>query len=85
MAKEKINYASMENEQLVTELTASESDYAQSKFDHAVKGLGNPMELREIRRDVARLKTEMRSRELAVMTPEELALRSKKRARRAKK
>jgi large subunit ribosomal protein L29 len=55
------------------------------QFDHAVKGLDNPLTLREMRRDIARLKTEARRRELAQLTPEELAKRSKIRERRRRK
>jgi len=40
------------------------------------------MEIRELRRSVARILTEGRRREIAAMTPEELASRSKLRARR---
>ena len=52
------------------------------KFDHAARGIANPMEIRELRRDVARILTEGRRREIAVMTPDELAMRTKLRARR---
>lgn len=69
-------------EDLIAELRATEADYQKMKFDHAVKGLDNPMELRTMRRDIARLKTEIRRRELEAMTPEQLARRSKIRARR---
>jgi large subunit ribosomal protein L29 len=72
-------------EDLVTELEGSEAEYQKATFDHAVKGLDNPLVLREMRRDVARLKTEMRRREVEQMTPEQLAKRSKIRARRRKK
>jgi len=34
------------------------------KFEHAIRGLENPLTLREVRRDIARLKTEVRRREL---------------------
>ena len=57
----------------------------QMKFDHAVRGMANPMELREFRRNIARAKTEARSREVAAFTPEQIASRSKIRARRAKR
>jgi hypothetical protein len=40
------------------------------------------MELREVRRNIARILTENRQRELAAMTPEDLELRSKLRIRR---
>lgn len=70
------------NEELVSELEATQAEYQKMKFDHAVKGLDNPLVLREMRRDIARLKTEVRRRELAQMAPEQLARRSKIRARR---
>ncbi len=66
-------------------LTETETAYQKLTFDHAIRGLDNPLELRDLRRDVARLKTEIRRREVAVMTPEQLAKRSKIRARRKNK
>ena len=35
------------------------------EFAHALSPLENPMSIRDLRRDVARLKTELRKRELA--------------------
>ncbi len=67
---------------LVVELEGIESEYHKMRFDHNVKGLDNPMELVVLRRDVARIKTEIRRREIAKMTEEQLAKRSKLRARR---
>lgn len=66
-------------------LTETETAYQKLTFDHAIRGLDNPLELRDLRRDVARLKTEIRRREVAAMTPEQLAKRSKIRARRKNK
>lgn len=82
MAKEKFAPAELTDEQLGTELQAREKEYQQMKFDHAAKGIANPMELRDMRRNIARILTEVRSRELAAMTPEQLEMRSKIRARR---
>ncbi|MEO6758700.1 MAG: 50S ribosomal protein L29 [Saprospiraceae bacterium] len=82
MAKEKLDVAGMTEEGLQTELASMEREYQTMKFDHTVKGLSNPLELRELRRDIARINTEARSRELVAMSPEELELRSKLRARR---
>lgn len=82
MAKEKLNVAEMTDADLKSQLDSLEHEYQQMKFDHAVKGLANPMELREMRRNIARILTEGRSRELAAMTPEELEMRSKLRGRR---
>ncbi len=72
----------MTDADLQAELASREHEYQQMKFDHSVKGLSNPMELREMRRNIARILTEGRSRELAAMSPEELAMRSKLRERR---
>ncbi len=70
---------------LKNELEATEAQYQKLKFDHAIKGLDNPILLREIRRDIARLQTEIRRRELAACSEEELSNRSKIRARRRRK
>jgi len=67
---------------LQSNVTSMENDYQQMKFDHAAKGLSNPLELRWLRRDIARVYTEARKREIAAMTPEELELRTKLRTRR---
>lgn len=70
---------------LTDELAQLEAQYQKLKFDHAIKGLDNPLALREIRRDIARLKTEIRRREMEQMSDEELAKRSRIRHRRRKK
>lgn len=69
---------------LTNELTETKSQYQKMKFDHAIKGLENPLLLREIRRDIARLQTEVRRRQLAQMDESQLANRSKIRQRRRK-
>ena len=73
------------DEDLAAELTAMEVQYQKLTFDHAIKGLENPLVLREVRRDVARIKTEVRSREISKMDAEQLAGRSKIRNRRKSK
>ena len=73
------------DEALQAELDNSESLYRKMKFEHAIKGLANPMELRDLRRAIARLNTEVRRRIVATMGPEELAMRTKIRARRRRK
>ncbi|MCO6487296.1 MAG: 50S ribosomal protein L29 [Phaeodactylibacter sp.] len=70
---------------LHSELRDTEAQYQKLKFDHAIKGLENPLVLREVRRDIARLRTEIRRREIAAMSPEQLANRSKIRARRRRR
>ncbi len=67
---------------LTSELEQTEFQYQKLRFDHAIKGLDNPLILREVRRDIARLKTEIRRRELAAADKEVLANRTKIRERR---
>lgn len=69
---------------LQSELETTQTQFQKLKFDHAVKGLDNPLVLREVRRDIARLQTEIRRRELANMSEEQLAKRSRIRERRRK-
>jgi large subunit ribosomal protein L29 len=47
----------MSPEQLITNIAADEQRYAKLKFSHAVAPLSNSMELRNLRRHIARLKT----------------------------
>ncbi|MEL6719201.1 MAG: 50S ribosomal protein L29, partial [Bacteroidota bacterium] len=55
-------------EDLRSELEALEVGFQKLKFDHATKGLENPLDLRNYRRDIARIKTELRKRELEGMS-----------------
>ncbi len=71
-------------EELRAELDAIQSEYKNLKFDNALKGLDNPLIIRDRRKDIARLHTEIRRRELESSTPEELARRTKIVARRRK-
>jgi large subunit ribosomal protein L29 len=72
----------MSDTDLKAELVQINVQYQKLRFDHTIKGLDNPVTLRNIKRDIARLKTEMRRREVAAFTPEQTAKRSKIRLRR---
>ncbi len=72
----------MSQEELQNELKESESYLQKLKFDHAIRGLDNPMVLRGVRRDVARIHTILRQKEMAGISTEELANRTKIRNRR---
>jgi large subunit ribosomal protein L29 len=80
--KKSLEYKDFSNEDLKNELVNKENEYKNLRFDHAVTGLENPLLLRELRKEIARLNTEIRSREMAEMTAEDLANRSKIRRRR---
>ena len=73
------------DEELKSELEQTQVQYQKLKFDHAIKGLDNPLVLREVRRDIARLQSEIRRRELVQMSADELGNRSKIRAKRRSK
>jgi len=81
-SKKYIELQEFTDEQLVSELDQTVSQFQKLKFDHTLKGLENPLALREVRRDIARLKTEMRKREVSSLTDEQLQLRTKIKARR---
>jgi len=83
-SKKYIELQEFTDDELKNELSETESQYQKLQFDHTLKGLENPLALREVRRDVARMKTELRKREMAAMTPEQLSGRTKIRARRRK-
>ncbi len=86
MATEKYQQLTdMSDADLRSELTETSAQYKRLKFDHAIKGLDNPIGLREVRRDIARLKTEIRRREVAALSEQEIQGRSKIRARRKAK
>ncbi len=69
---------------LVNELKETLDQFQKLKFDHTIKGLDNPLLLRGVRRDIARLNSEVRRRELKNMSEDQIANRSKIRARRKK-
>ncbi len=71
-------------EDLRAQLDESVSSYEKMKFDHAVNGIEKPLQLRASRRDIARMNTELRSRELAQTSSEELAKRDQIQRRRRK-
>ena len=79
-----IELRQLSDEELKNEITVREEQYKKLKFDHAIRGLENPLLLKEEKRDIARLYTEQRSREISAMTPEQLAKRSRILRRRRK-
>jgi large subunit ribosomal protein L29 len=52
-------------EELKQKLVSEQEAYRKLKFAHAISPVENPMKVRETRKLVARLKTELRSKELA--------------------
>ncbi len=75
----------MSVDELQAELKETRDFLQKKRFEHAIKGLDNPLILRNVRRDVARINTVLRQREIANMSDEEKALRSKISKRRRRK
>jgi len=56
-------------EELKLRLRDAEEEYANLRFQHAMRQLDNPMRLRQIRKDIARMKTVLREYELGIRVP----------------
>ena len=55
----------MSSPDLEKELGELKTELFKLRFSSKTNGLDNPMKIREVRRDIARVKTELRQRELA--------------------
>ena len=78
------NLNSMTLEQLYTELENTETLYQETLYNHNVSAVSNANEMKITRKNVARIKTEIRSRELAQLEQNGELQRDKIRARRKK-
>ena len=56
---------SMTNEELQTKLVALKAELFNLRFSHATGNLTNPMQLNAVKKDIARVKTIIREREIA--------------------
>ena len=57
----------MSTDDLAVELGEAQKEYRQMRFDNYARGIASPAAIRELRRDIARIKTEQRRRELAAL------------------
>ncbi|MCY7410938.1 MAG: 50S ribosomal protein L29 [Chitinophagales bacterium] len=62
MAKQKLSLNELTNEELRDKLKEDGAQYTKMKFNHAVSPVENPMRIRQMRRDIARMKTEISKR-----------------------
>ena len=81
-SKKFLELQNMTPDLILSELNQADVDLKRMKFDHSSKGLQDRKAMRNIKKDIARLNTELRAREIKAMTPSELAGRSKIRLRR---
>lgn len=68
MALNKEDIAQLTTEELVEKVKSEKQLYTKMKFNHTVTPLDNPLLLRAKRRDIARLMTELRKRQLEEVT-----------------
>ena len=54
----------MSSPELEKELSALKSELFKLRFSLATNGLDNPLKVKEVRRNIARVKTELRQREI---------------------
>ncbi len=54
----------LETKELAERIESEVAKYNQMKLNHAVSPLENPSQIKAARRDIARMKTELRQREL---------------------
>ena len=54
----------MSSPELEKELSELKSELFKLRFSLATNGLDNPLKVKEVRKDIARIKTELRKREL---------------------
>ncbi len=59
-----IELKELETKDLVERIEAEVAKYNQMKLNHAISPLADPSKIKSARRDIARMKTELRQREL---------------------
>ncbi len=57
-------YRSMDDQTLADNIAAEEKQLQNMKFGHAVNPIENPLAIRQLRREIARMKTELHRRTL---------------------
>ncbi|NCX96677.1 MAG: 50S ribosomal protein L29 [Chitinophagia bacterium] len=60
---EKHSYKQLDNETLEAKIAEQELSLKRLKFSHAVNPIENPLSIKLLRREIARLKTESRARQ----------------------
>ena len=60
------DFKELSDKELLERLDAAEKEYVQEKIQHSISPLDNPAKITLDRRNIARLKTEIRARELKI-------------------
>ena len=62
----KEDYKELNDKELLERLDAAEKEYVQTKIQHSISPLDNPAKINVVIRNIARMKTEVRARELKI-------------------
>ncbi|MCS6917378.1 MAG: 50S ribosomal protein L29 [Chitinophagales bacterium] len=68
MPRKKLNLADLTDQELQEKLRDDQLQYQKLRFHHAVSPIENPMRLRQLRRDIARIHTEITKRQKAAQS-----------------
>lgn len=64
MPQEKLELHTLSDQDITSRIAEDQLRLKKLKFSHAVTPVENPLTIRELRKEIARLKTEQRKREL---------------------
>lgn len=78
------NFTSMTDKELATKLADLKSELFNLRFSHATGNLANPLALRKCKRDIAKVKTVMRERELGIAKSSPALAETKKATKKAR-
>ena len=66
MPTKKLNLKDLTDQELTEKLKDDSAQYVKMKFNHTVSQIESPTRIRQMRRDIARMKTEITKRKKAV-------------------
>lgn len=84
MAKEKKALGALDTAALHGEIATLKAEIKQVSFEKVIRGVSDTSQFGKTRKEIARILTELRAREIAEYTPEQLELRLRLRTRRAR-
>jgi ribosomal protein L29 len=84
MASEKKPLHDVPEEELETQVSVLQGELQKMKFEKAIRGITDSSQFKKTRQNIARAMTELRKRDLAEYTAEDMEMRSRIRARRAR-
>ena len=84
MADKNKNLHEISEDALENELSVLGGDLQKMKLEQSVRGISDNSQFKKMRKEIARIHTELRKRDLAEYSAEDLEMRSRIRARRAR-